>query len=417
MSRILDSIVLFLFLLIGQAQEVAGNQFFFDDYFPQDSLIFSSSSQVSDSLQFPLQVSVEAVAFFKNNEYTSPYATGYTLPGIRFRPLLYSQASFSNGSRIRISAGLHMLMLFGANRLPTTGWDTELAHWENYKYSSYSPLRVRPLLSIAYGLNKNMEITMGTFWSKSSYNFLAPLYNTELSLTKDPEMGVLFKTNWTHFSSDLWIDWYGFIFRGAKQQEAFTVGLSTQYDCLRSVRNKLWIQLQGIATHRGGELNPQGIDSLHAYTSLALGINYQHYFPNQWMVSGASYALCSQERISSEHRLGWGMYSSLTVQNKIFAAQLNYWLGRRFVSPFSSPFVSSYLQPFSPPQTQPMDRTCYLSFAPYIKFRKEYGFEFYFGGELWLHPLQNSYILSTSPLRISHMLGLMIRFTPSWIIF
>ena len=76
---------------------------------------------------------------------------------------------------------------------------------------------------------------------------------------------------------DTWVDWQSFIFRGDKHQEAFVFGLSTAQAFDFSPANRLELQLQAVAHHRGGVLNERA-DTVHTWLNAALGAVYSHQF-------------------------------------------------------------------------------------------------------------------------------------------
>lgn len=71
-----------------------------------------------------LRVGVDAVTFFRNNEYHSDYQLGYTLPGWQLSPTVALEHR-----KVRLVGGAYSLTLLGAQRYPRGGWYDHLPHW------------------------------------------------------------------------------------------------------------------------------------------------------------------------------------------------------------------------------------------------------------------------------------------------
>ena len=61
-----------------------------------------------------LRVELESISFFRNNEFPSPLADGYSLPGLWVQPKL----TYMPLKQIKVELGLQALIFNGTNRYP-----------------------------------------------------------------------------------------------------------------------------------------------------------------------------------------------------------------------------------------------------------------------------------------------------------
>ena len=141
-------------------------------------------------------------------------------------------------------------------------------------------------------------ILLGHLQGGAKHRLIEPLYNPELNLTADPEMGLQIRYEGQRTRLDIWVDWQSFIFRGDKHQEAFVFGLSTAQAFDVSPADRLELQLQAVAHHRGVVLNERA-DTVHTWLNAAIGAVYSHHFAlpkHPLMVQAGLYGLAYSQR-------------------------------------------------------------------------------------------------------------------------
>ena len=78
-----------------------------------------------------LKVELNALAFFRDNEYDSQITRGYSLPGTWLQPKL----TYNPITPIHLELGLHGLILDGANKYPNYAYH-DIATWKGNQYTS-----------------------------------------------------------------------------------------------------------------------------------------------------------------------------------------------------------------------------------------------------------------------------------------
>ncbi len=73
-----------------------------------------SSYRIRQSDLRALRVEVDALTFFRDNEYSSKLTKGYSLPGLWLEPKLV----YTPLSQIELELGAHALIFNGANKYP-----------------------------------------------------------------------------------------------------------------------------------------------------------------------------------------------------------------------------------------------------------------------------------------------------------
>lgn len=204
-----------------------------------------------------LEVDIDAIAFFHDNEYQSDMQQGYTLPGAWVRPAI----AYTPLNNIHLELGLSALLFDGANKYPCYAYH-DIALWKGNQYQSGAHVLPWFRAQIDYG---KTSFILGDIYGNQNHRFATPLYNNEQLLSSDPEMGFQIRHQSRLLFADVFINWQSYQFREDTHQEAFTVGVSSsvgllsRYDCKQGPQ----IKMQTIAQHRGGEQD---------VTSLNLGV-------------------------------------------------------------------------------------------------------------------------------------------------
>lgn len=204
---------------------------------------------------------IDALAFFKDNEFDGDVVRGYSLPGFRVQP----RVSFTPLPQIRLEAGFHATVYEGTNKYPSYVFH-DIATWKGNKYQHGA--HVLPFLraTASLGAQRRSQTTMvlGDIYGGMNHGVALPLWNPELTLTDDPEMGLQIIVDRKRWHSDVWLNWQSYIYEEDTHQEAFTVGW-TQRVSLTSrqpeqcAAGHFYLPLQFVVQHRGGEQDVSGL--------------------------------------------------------------------------------------------------------------------------------------------------------------
>ena len=211
-----------------------------------------------------LGVSVDALAFFKDNEYDGDVVKGYSLPGFRFTPRL----TYTPLREVRLEAGMYAIVYEGANKYPSYAFH-DIAHWKGsqHQHGAHALPFFRATASLGgptperpQGRPSRTTVVVGDIYGGATHQLVQPLYNPELQLTDDPEAGVQVLVERKRWRSDVWLNWQSYIYEEDTHQEAFTVGWTQRIDFWKQSAHRLSLPLQLVAQHRGGE---QDLPELH----------------------------------------------------------------------------------------------------------------------------------------------------------
>lgn len=302
-----------------------------------------------------LDLDVDALAFFKDNEFDGHVLRGYSLPGFRLQPRI----TFTPLQQIRLEAGFHATVYDGTNKYPSYAFH-DIATWKGNKYQPGA--HVLPFFRATASLGpapnaasrrSRTTIVLGDIYGGQVHGLVQPLYSPELSLTDDPEMGTQIIVDRPRWHSDLWLNWQSYIFEEDTHQEAFTVGWTQRVELGRRPdpdshrHHRIGLNLQVVAQHRGGE---QDITTLGTQTlaNAAAGLDYE-WRPTHpaaiTAVTAEAYGLMALQQ--SGHlwpfNLGAALWASTSVE---FIRDLRVSLGafhapRHFCSLFGSPYFGT----------------------------------------------------------------------------
>lgn len=301
--------------------------------------IFKTDYRIIPGKRGELSVEVDNLNFFKNNEYNSSIIKGYTLPGFR----LQTKAVYYPLEKLKLELGVHLQRFWGANRYPNMAY-LDIAHWKGDQYQK--GFHVFPLLRAQVALSDHLNIVLGHLYGAANHNLIEPLYNPELNMTADPEMGLQFLYDSRRFDLDLWVNWESFIFRKDLHQEVFTAGVSTRFRFnTRDSRFHFYIPLQVLVQHRGGEIDAVRNESVQTLVNGAVGIgcvwNTEHrLFKNVNMELDAT-TYWQQTGNLWPFDNGHGIYARISADIYKFRLKTSYWKCHRFISMFGSPFYGA----------------------------------------------------------------------------
>ena len=133
----------------------------------------------TDSVEIKtLYLDVNALAFFKDNEFDGNIAKGYTLPGVRLTPYL----AYRPLPNLNLQLGLTALCYDGTNYYP----NYDIVTWKGNAYQGFA--HALPFFRAALQMGA-ATLVLGDLYGGANHNLILPLYNPETLLTTDPEKG------------------------------------------------------------------------------------------------------------------------------------------------------------------------------------------------------------------------------------
>ena len=208
--------------------------------------VFEDRMMVEDADSGKVSVGLNALGFFKNNEYTHTIVDGYTLFGFQFQPYL----SYNLTKNIRIDAGGYFQKDFGNSKFSTTA----------------------PIFSIKWR-KKEYSVIFGNLESSLNHRLIEPLYDFERMLNNRLETGVQLQYNREDFFVDIWIDWQYMQYWRDTKQEQLVAGLSLQKRVLKIGAGSLSVPVQILSRHQGGQLDMAGLP-IQTLFNTAVGLNW-----------------------------------------------------------------------------------------------------------------------------------------------
>ena len=300
--------------------------------------VYASDSRIDPARKGELSVEIDNLSFFKDDEYQGSFMKGYTLPGL----WLQAKAVYSL-SNLKLEAGVHALRFWGANKYPSMAYQ-DMATWKGEQYQK--GFHVLPWFRAQLALSEHVDIVLGSLYGAANHRLIEPLYNPELNLTADPEMGLQVLYTSRRFDLDVWVNWESFIFREDVHQEAFTVGLSSRYKLNEPTAPfHFYVPLQLLAQHRGGEIDTIATNSVQTLTNGALGVGAVWNAGYKWLkrvnveVDVAGYY--QQKGQLWPFDKGYGVYAEASADLADFRVKAGYWRCHRFISLFGSPFYGA----------------------------------------------------------------------------
>lgn len=301
--------------------------------------VYKTDYRIDSEKKGQLSVELDNISFFKDNEYAGDFTDGYSLPGLWIQP----KAVFYPLQNIKLEAGLHMLIYHGANKYPSLAYQ-DIAKWKGAQYQ-YG-VHILPYFRAQMALSDHVNIVLGDIYGGANHNLIAPLYNPELNLTADPEVGLQLLYASRAFDLDAWVNWQSFIFREDTHQEAFTVGLSTRVKFNQpDSRFHFYLPVQGVVQHRGGEIDTILTSSVQTLMNGAIG------FGTQWNIGHSIFKNINLELDAAGYYQqagkiwpfdkGHGFYAQASADIYDFRVKTSYWMCDDFISMFGNPFYGA----------------------------------------------------------------------------
>lgn len=297
-----------------------------------DSALFCRDYHIEEEKVGNLNLEIDNISFFKDNEWEGMAAQGYTLPGL----WLQAKATYAPIPELQLEAGVHTLLYSGTTKYPNTIYQ-DIAVWKGSQYQDGTHLL--PFYRAHLQL-KNLHFVLGNLYGGSTHRLSDALYSAELNLTSDPETGLQLIYDTSRLHLDAWVNWQSFIFRGDTHKESFVFGLSTHYSPVKN----LDISLSALAHHRGGEIDTLTVRGINTVMNGSLGIRYNHPTPHlrwlrSWSLGADILGYAQQAGKLWPVDKGWALYGEGRMMFAYgISAKLGYMLNRNFISMLSYPY-------------------------------------------------------------------------------
>lgn len=384
-----------------------------------DTLVFDTESHIVDANEKnELRLDVQALAFFKDNEYNSKEVIkGYTLPGVWILP----SVSYQPLHNLKFELGTYMLHYWGADRYPTSNIEN-ITLTEDKKTTK--AFHCMPVFRANLQISPKVNIILGTLYGKAFHGLTEPLYNEERSFTTDPETGVqvVWNNSWLHFDS--WVDWQKFIYKKDDKQEEFTFGLSARFTPKHKANaSYVYFPLQLLMHHIGGEINTEAQErSIKTWLNAAAGagINIPLKTQTPVVLNGeiTAHYYSQQKGTALPYNKGYGIFAKVQAKVWNFSATASYWYSDKFISIYGSSLFNAVSN---------VDENTYISRPNMLTLKGEYaqnigkGFSWGVGVTYDLHSQKHFYhndtqTFSKGKATSDLSAGIYLRLHPSFLI-
>lgn len=255
-----------------------------------------------------LFLGVNTMGFFKNNEYTQTLINGYTLFGYQFQPYL----SYHLTPNIRIDAGGYFQKDFGNSDISTAA----------------------PIFSVKWK-SSDFSVIFGTLEGSLNHRLIEPLYDFERVLNNRLETGVQFQWVRDGLFADAWFDWQYMQYWRDTRQEQFVGGLSLEKRVVRLGSGALYLPLQIVVRHTGGQLDVAG-QPIQSVVNTAAGLSWIQPLTG-WASEIALNGYYVYDKDITKTRQpyldGDGVYVNASVTTHFgLEVMATYWQAREFIS-------------------------------------------------------------------------------------
>ncbi len=305
-----------------------------------DATVFHTDYRIDPEKKGNLYIALDNLNFFRDNEFKGKTQDGYTLPGFWVKPkLIYYPLK-----NIRLEAGAYLLKYWGATRYPSEAAYQILPSWNADHYQN--GFRALPFFRAQMALSSHVDLILGDIYGGADHQLIAPLYDPERNLTADPEAGLQLLYHSRFLKLDAWANWESFIFRDSPHQEAFTFGLSARVKLnAPESRFHVYVPLQVVMQHRGGEIDTITASSVQTWANLAAGVGVA-YNVNCGVLKRISLEMAAayfsqQSGDALPFDNGYGFYPKLSADVYDFHVEAAYWKCNDFIPLLGSPFFGA----------------------------------------------------------------------------
>ena len=274
--------------------------------------IFSTRELLCDSCNKHLNLRFESSSFFKNNEYQSYFATGFTGIGVMFKPTL--EYYFNMDTKLNLG-------VFGL------------------KYSGLDGLsELTPIYQIHHKITNGLELIFGSLYGNLNHDLAEPLYRFDRYYLNNVEYGIQILHKSKYLDSDLWLNWEQFIFEGDPFQEEFTLGNHSKLKLF--CRNYFEIEgdIQLLLYHKGGEIDTYMGPAFYMFNG-SYGLDFYiktnpiKYTIRSKFLNYKGEGLPERVKNHKHYKNGSGILFSGDMEHNYFYLETGYWNGNKFVSP------------------------------------------------------------------------------------
>ena len=301
-----------------------------------------------------LRLGVQALGFFKNNEYFDKIADGYTLFGYHFMPSL----KYYHSEKVKLEGGLLLWKDFGSLKIQ----------------------QIQPTFTLTY-ITGNHTLLFGTLAGNLTHNYIEPLWDFERQLTRPLQNGIQYGYETNKVALDAWIDWQLMQYAYDARQEEIAGGLSSAFklignegifknatDSVKRPGFILTLPFQFTAKHIGGQIDTNERPLTTLFNG-AIGFEATKYLAKTVSDSGKKPFLHSlytknylvgYDDYSFENLLpfqrGSGIYLNAGADTKLGDIMLSYWRGNGYISEFGGRLYQSVSTTVSSPGYLEEDR-------------------------------------------------------------
>lgn len=265
---------------------------------------------------------VDAVFFFKNNEYFSPHAEGYTLIGYQLRPTV--SIVLGDEDQLSLTGGLQALVYGGLYK----------AHY------------VRPHIAALWQATPWLALQMGSLPGQASHPTHEAIQDPENQLTDNPELGLQLWLRTTAVNGAAWLNWRQFILQGDTIPERFTAGLTLTLSPASETKASFKMPFALIFNHIGGQISdyPQKMQSIaNAAVAPTLAISDENWsFVKE--IDFTLHALAFHAMTGTEVRPfadGGALCPEVSLTAKYLLANVEWYHAQNFYAPHGNPLLSS----------------------------------------------------------------------------
>lgn len=265
-------------------------------------------------------IDVENFNYLRNTEYFNSIESGRTLFGYQLHPALFIQPT----SKFQLRAGAFIRSDFGATPVIN---------------------QILPTFTAQIQTGSHSRFIFGTLEGALAHRIIEPLWDINSAIERRIENGAQFKRETQKQFLDTWIHWERYIERGSPYKEQFTAGFSFQQQVIHSESGwYLNIPLQGIAHHRGGQIDTDSSNMVMQFngaTGIQLGKTSQGWL-SEWRLD--AYATAYRENSNSgyfPYRSGSGAFINMLLRHQNMSTLFSYWQGNQWIAPRGTSLYSA----------------------------------------------------------------------------
>lgn len=286
----------------------------------------------ADDTASRFQWNLDAMAFFKDNEFRGEKTQGYTFPGFNVTPKL----KWHPFGGLGFEAGVNMLYFWGSSQYPYGLYNPVAAQYSEKK----TPFMLTPWLRIRWSFTPQLHMVLGSLYNNSNHDLPLPLYNDEWCYSARPESGLQLLFGHKYVSADLWINWQQYIFFNDPAQEQIQAGLSVRPYAVNDPKGwQISFPIHFVGKHCGGEITDRN-RCIQTLLNGAAGLSVRRNFGgNLHYVAAECYALGYHQTADTIYPFdyGWGRFSSLAACYRGVLISLSHWASSSFVPVMGSP--------------------------------------------------------------------------------